>query len=77
MKPISFKRKIATLLITAAILIFLASVVTIQQWLLQQGIAESRITIKGWGGKRMIYEEDDPRAFLNVRVEVEVLEEGK
>ena len=50
---------------------------TIQQWLLQQGISESRISVKGWGGKRMLYEEDDARAFLNVRVEVEVLEEGK
>jgi len=34
MKPISLKRKIVTILITVAILVVLASVVTIQQWLL-------------------------------------------
>ncbi len=47
---------------------------TIQQWLIEQGVSEERMTIKGWGGKRMLYEETDPRAFLNVRVEVEVLD---
>lgn len=50
---------------------------TIQQWLSDQGIDPARTTIRGWGGKRMLFEQEDPRAFLNVRVEVEVLDPNK
>ncbi len=48
---------------------------TIQHWLIEQGIAEERIDIKGWGGKQMIYDKHDTQAYKNVRVEVEIVEE--
>lgn len=48
---------------------------TIQHWLMEQGIAEERIDIKGWGGKKMLYDKHDTQAFKNVRVEVEIVEE--
>ena len=46
---------------------------TIQHWLTDQGIEESRIGIKGWGGKKMIYSKTDAMAGRNVRVEIEIL----
>ncbi|MDH5598829.1 MAG: OmpA family protein [Cyclobacteriaceae bacterium] len=46
---------------------------TIQQWLISEGISADRTEIKGWGGKRMLVEKHDNKAFQNVRVEVEVL----
>lgn len=48
---------------------------TIQHWLMEQGIDEERIDIKGWGGKKMLFDKLDNQAFKNVRVEVEILEE--
>jgi len=48
---------------------------TIQHWLIEQGIAEERMEIKGWGGKKMIYDKHSTQADKNVRVEVEILEE--
>lgn len=48
---------------------------TIQHWLMEQGIEESRMEIKGWGGKRMIYDKHSSQAEKNVRVEIEILEE--
>jgi len=47
---------------------------TIQHYLIAQGIDESRMEIKGWGGKKMLYDKHDPQARKNVRVEVEILE---
>ena len=48
---------------------------TIQHWLMDQGIAEDRMEIKGWGGKKMLYDKHDSQADKNVRVEIEILEE--
>ncbi len=48
---------------------------TIQHWLIEQGIAEERMEIKGWGGKKMMYDKHDTQAYKNVRVEVEIIEE--
>ncbi|MTI20582.1 hypothetical protein E1176_06080 [Fulvivirga sp. RKSG066] len=48
---------------------------TIQHWLIDQGISENRMEIKGWGGKQMIYDKHSSQAEKNVRVEIEILEE--
>ena len=48
---------------------------TIQQWLKSKGIPESRTVIKGWGGKKMLHAKHDAKAYENVRVEVEVVNE--
>ena len=48
---------------------------TIRQYLVKQGIEESRIETKGWGGKHMLYDADSPLAKNNIRVEIEVLSE--
>jgi len=48
---------------------------TIQHWLMDQGITEERIEIKGWGGKKMIYDKFDSQADKNVRVEIEILKD--
>ena len=48
---------------------------TIRQYLVKQGIAETRIETKGWGGKQMLYDADSPLAKNNIRVEIEVLSE--
>lgn len=45
---------------------------TIQHWLMDQGIAEERMEIKGWGGRKMIYDKHDTQADKNVRVEIEI-----
>lgn len=47
----------------------------IRDFLVEQGIDESRMQIKAWGGKRPIHEKTSPRAEENVRVEVEILED--
>ncbi len=47
---------------------------TIQHWLMDQGIEENRMEIKGWGGKKMIYDKHSSNADKNVRVEIEILE---
>jgi len=48
---------------------------TIQHWLMEQGVKENRMEIKGWGGKKMIYDKHSTQADKNVRVEIEILEE--
>ncbi|MEP2772796.1 MAG: OmpA family protein [Fulvivirga sp.] len=48
---------------------------TIQHWLMAQGIPEERMDIKGWGGKKMIYDKHDSQADKNVRVEIEIIKE--
>lgn len=48
---------------------------TIQHWLMDQGIAEDRMEIVGWGGKKMLYDKHGTNAEKNVRVEIEILEE--
>ncbi len=45
------------------------------KYLVSKGINENRIEIKGWGGKKMIYDKHSPDARYNVRVEIEVVEE--
>ncbi len=47
----------------------------IKDWLLSQGIADDRIQVKGWGGGKMIHEQESVNARQNVRVEVEILAE--
>jgi outer membrane protein OmpA-like peptidoglycan-associated protein len=47
---------------------------TIQHWLMDQGVAEERMEIVGWGGKKMLHDKHDDKAHQNVRVEIEVLE---
>ncbi|MEM7550753.1 MAG: OmpA family protein [Bacteroidota bacterium] len=50
---------------------------TIKDWLVSQGIDESRLESKGLGGKFTLYDKDDlVRAKKNVRVEVEILKDG-
>lgn len=49
---------------------------TIKNWLVANGIDANRIEITAWGGKRMIHDRHSNRAKHNVRVEVEVLEDG-
>jgi outer membrane protein OmpA-like peptidoglycan-associated protein len=45
---------------------------TIKMYLVNNGIAEDRLSIKGWGGKKMLHHEDSPLSEYNVRVEIEV-----
>lgn len=45
----------------------------IQKWLIEQGIDKSRMALKGWGGKKMLYKKTDKLAGRNVRVEIELL----
>ncbi|GEM_PF-2552149 len=47
----------------------------VKQYLVSQGIAADRIEVKGWGGKKMLYDENSAGAQRNIRVEVEVLKE--
>jgi outer membrane protein OmpA-like peptidoglycan-associated protein len=47
----------------------------IQQYLIANGIDVNRMTIKAWGGKKMLYESDHARAIENVRVEVEIVKD--
>lgn len=47
----------------------------IKDWLQANGIAGERISIKAWGGNRMLHDKNSNNARRNVRVEVEVLEE--
>ncbi len=45
------------------------------RYLESQGIAANRYEVKGWGGKKMLYDKHSPQAKYNVRVEIEVVEE--
>lgn len=47
----------------------------IRDYLVQNGIDESRMEIKAWGGKRMIHNRHSSKAKENVRVEIEILAE--
>ena len=47
--------------------------VTIKEYLVSNGIDESRLETKGWGGKQMLYDPDSDDAFKNVRVEVQII----
>ncbi len=46
---------------------------TIKNFLVFNGIEESRLEVKGWGGKKMLYDKHAASAKKNVRVEVEVI----
>jgi outer membrane protein OmpA-like peptidoglycan-associated protein len=45
----------------------------IRMWLIEQGVDENRMSLKGWGGKKMLYKKNDKKASKNVRVEIEIL----
>lgn len=47
--------------------------IAIKDFLVSNGIAEDRMQIKAWGGKRPIHDKHATRAQENVRVEVEIL----
>ena len=47
----------------------------IRDFLISEGIDQSRLSIKAWGGKKAIHEKKSSRAHENVRVEVEILED--
>jgi outer membrane protein OmpA-like peptidoglycan-associated protein len=47
----------------------------IRDFLIDNGVAASRVEIKAWGGKRPIYDKRSVNAKKNVRVEVEILED--
>lgn len=46
----------------------------IREYLIDQGISEERMEIKAWGGKRPLYDKNHSLAQLNVRVEIEIVE---
>lgn len=48
----------------------------INDYLLSEGVEQTRMQIKAWGGKKPIYESDHSKAHNNVRVEIEILEDG-
>ncbi len=48
---------------------------TIRDYLIKEGIAEERMDITAWGGKRMLHDKHSTKAKQNVRVEIEILEE--
>jgi flagellar motor protein MotB len=45
----------------------------ILNFLVSKGVDPARMTVKAWGGKRMLYDRDSPNAESNVRVEIEIL----
>jgi len=47
----------------------------IKEYLMSQNIEESRIEVKGWGGKKPLFDKHSANARKNVRVEVEVVAE--
>ncbi len=47
----------------------------IRDFLISQGVAESRLHVKAWGGKKPVYEKTHAQAHANVRVEIEIVEE--
>ncbi len=46
----------------------------IKKYLMSYGISADRMEIKGWGGKKPLYDKLDKLAIKNVRVEIEILE---
>jgi len=48
---------------------------SISYYLKYFGVKGPRLQIKGWGGKKMIYDRDVPLAHKNKRVEIEILED--
>ncbi len=48
---------------------------TLKQYLISKGIDEKRLQVKGWGGKKMLYDKHSSQAKKNVRVEVEILQD--
>lgn len=46
----------------------------LKTYLVNNGIAEKRLVIKAWGGRKPIYDKLSPQAQSNVRVEIEILE---
>lgn len=47
----------------------------IREWLIAQGIAADRISVKAWGGGRMLHDKHSANAKKNVRVDVEIISE--
>lgn len=47
----------------------------IRDYLLSEGIEADRTEVKAWGGKRPLFDKNDPKAQSNVRVEIEILED--
>lgn len=47
----------------------------IKAFLVDNGVDPSRMEVKAWGGKRMLYDKLSSQADKNVRVEIEILEE--
>jgi outer membrane protein OmpA-like peptidoglycan-associated protein len=45
----------------------------IKDWLMAQGIAESRVEALGWGGTKPLYSKNSPNARKNGRVELEII----
>lgn len=48
---------------------------TIKMFLVDQGISDARVNVKGWGGSRMIHDKSSSYARKNIRVDVEVAED--
>jgi outer membrane protein OmpA-like peptidoglycan-associated protein len=47
---------------------------TIKNYLVSLGVDEKRIDVIGWGGKKMVYQDNTNEAKKNARVEVEILQ---
>lgn len=47
----------------------------IKTYMIKEGIAPDRMEVRGWGGKKMLYDKDSPQAKKNIRVEVEILQD--
>jgi len=43
------------------------------EYLVQNGIDPERMDVIGWGGKKMVFDRNDPMAKLNIRSEIEIL----
>jgi outer membrane protein OmpA-like peptidoglycan-associated protein len=49
--------------------------IVIREYMISEGIAGDRMEIRAWGGKKPLYKKDHQLASLNVRVEIEILED--
>ncbi len=47
----------------------------IREWLITNGVSDKGVTVKGWGGSRMIHDKNSVHARKNIRVDVEVVDE--